>query len=362
METLRRMKGTAVGVPAALIVLFSLCGSVLGAQGHEFAARECAICHEGGQTVEQTPATPPEVDVSSKCVNCHSSCDVWFSHEGRSIDDGKMVETLPLSKTGEVKCVTCHHVHLDRLLDRASRSESHLRISNLKRELCLNCHWAGQEKTGSVDVEIPPANVVVYEDYIPLLGRTSEVKGNYLKVHINGASFPLRVADGIFHTRLKLQEGINVISISVEGSTLWRGEVFQAPSHRAEGYGRIYYNHQTDSLGECFECHREEGGQFTAVTDAAPGLCYNCHEPLDTKRFLHGPLAVGACLSCHDPHGGIGPYHLRDREVKLCLSCHDGEGLERHAGWGKALADGSCSGCHDPHQSDTRFLTREARL
>lgn len=345
-------------------VNFLFGNEALALSGHSFSERDCSACHEEKGTGLTWQKTRPEADVSPKCVNCHSSCDTWESHREVSTGRSAMATPLPLGDEERIVCVTCHDPHSG--LGTASRGEyaGTLRMSNLKRELCLNCHRSEGIPGSAVEVAIPLPGMITYEDYVPLLGRTSNVGEDHLEVTMNGASFPLPVEDGLFHTRLRMLEGLNRIVITSKGDTLWEGEVYQASSgDAAAAYGSVYYGHQTSSLAECLECHSGREGGFQASTGPTPGLCYQCHDPLDRKRFLHGPLAVGDCISCHDPHGGVGPFHLREKEVALCLSCHDAELVQDHRGWRETVAEGgSCSACHDPHQSDTRFLVRQVRL
>jgi predicted CXXCH cytochrome family protein len=278
-------------------------------------------------------------------------------------DPSAMTVALPLQGEGRIVCVTCHDPHARLAAAAREQHPGQLRMSNLKRELCLNCHSPDGQGGGVVEVTIPPAGAITSDEYIPLLGRARGMGVTHLEVAINGATFPLPLQRGVFRTRLRLQDGLNRVELRAAEKTVWSGEVYKStPGSPAESYGRVYYGHQTASLDECLECHEGSDGSFTAVTGTTPGLCYRCHEPLDSKRFLHGPLAVGECLSCHDPHGGIGPSHLRKNEVALCLTCHDAGQVQDHEGWEQAMADDACSTCHDPHQSDTRFLVKEARL
>lgn len=341
---------------AAVIFLFN--GRALSSDFHSFSERDCNSCHSGETERTTWQKTRPTADVSPQCVNCHGSCESWREHRDRSAEPSAMTVSLPLREEGRIVCVTCHDPHIETLPGLSST----LRISNLKRELCLNCHRSGNGGI-AVEVVIPPPGVIVRDDYIPLLGKILDGEEDYLSVTINGAAFPVPVRDGIFHTRLRVREGLNRITVTLEDRLLWEGEVFQSPGSGATGkYGRVFLGHQTASLDECLSCHTGREGSFAAATAPAPELCYGCHEPLDDKRFLHGPLAVGECLSCHDPHGGVGPFHLKDKEVSLCLSCHDAGSVQQHGGWQQAMAEGSCSTCHDPHQSDTRFLVRHAGL
>lgn len=350
-------------VAVLLVGIFFLIPSHgLASRPHDFNEGECSFCHRQGGSKGTWAMQPPEEDISPKCVNCHGSCGSWPSHEDRAGDPSVMREYLPLAEGETMVCITCHRPHA------ASEREEGaplalLRIGNLKRELCLNCHRGERREGWRVEVAVPPVKAVVYDEHVPLLGRAENLPGDYLEIRINGVSFPLRVQRGAFHTRLLVQEGLNVLEVVFRGENLWRGEILRAGDGvDTMAYDGIFYAHQTGSLEECFGCHRRRDGLLRADTADIPGICYRCHEPFGGKRYLHGPLAVGDCTTCHDPHGGRGPSHLREREVDLCRSCHGDDEVLGHDGGRQAMTAGSCSQCHDPHQSDTRFFTRRAGL
>ena len=364
MENMNRTLQWTGAVLAGVVAGFLFSNTALALSEHRFSERDCGACHGEKGTGLTWQKTRPETDVSPKCVNCHSSCDTWGGHREAFTGQSAMATSLPPWEGERIVCVTCHDPHSGLGTAPRDTDAGTLRMSNLKRELCLNCHRSEGLPGGAVEVAMPLPGVITYEDYVPLLGRTRNLGEDHLEVTINGASFPLPVEEGLFHTRLRMLEGLNRIVITSKGETLWASEVYRASyGEPATNYGSVYYGHQTSSLAECLECHSGREGGFQVSAGPTPDLCYQCHDPLDRKRFLHGPLAVGDCLSCHDPHGGVGPFHLRDQEVALCLSCHDAEMVQDHRGWKETVAEGgSCSACHDPHQSDTRFLVRQVRL
>lgn len=357
------LKGSAFAAFCTALV-FSFNINAFAGRNHGFSTSDCQLCHvpDGGLLPAENPRSVE--DIHTACDKCHGFCEPWSIHEGRRQDAARMTVGLPVFEDGRVSCVTCHDPHPgEESLDPAY-SAPNLRIGNLKRELCLNCHADRPERQWLIDVAAPPSGAVVHERYVPLLGRAEALPGSYLEVSINGARFPLRVEKGTFHTRLSLQEGTNLVEIRFQGVNLWRGELFLAAGE-AEGtvYDRTFYGHQTSSLAECLSCHGgDDGSVFSTVVKTGSGLCYQCHDTFEEKRYLHGPLAVGECDACHDPHGGIGPNHLHAEEVKLCRSCHGDDEVLGHNGGREALAGGNCSSCHDPHQSNGRFLIRQALL
>lgn len=358
MRPLPALAASIIGV-----VVLSLAAAVWASDGHNFSEQECASCHQQVDGGRAWAMTFPRVDISAQCVQCHNSCDNWQSHDDRRKGIVEMAEALPLLADEKISCVTCHSTHGGPGGDGAQPDAGMLRISNLKRGLCLNCHREEAGGSFRVEITVPPESAVVYDTRVPLIGRIDNLTESHVTLRVNEAVFPLRITGGLFHTRLRVEEGINHVELSLHGEVLWSGNIFRARGdEQAANYGKIYSGHQTDSLDECLGCHEQEDGLLGAATPSLPGLCYGCHEPFDEKRYLHGPLAVGECTSCHDPHGGTGPYHLRGREVSLCLTCHEDDEVLGHEGGRVAMADGSCSACHDPHQSDTRFLQKEASL
>ncbi len=197
--------------------------------------------------------------------------------------------------------------------------------------------------------------------YLPFLGKAEGLDDNHLTVTLNGDSFPLKVQNSVFYTRLRLGEGVNAIRLSAENRTLWEGEVFgMGPGDGALTYARVSSGHRVGSRQECLACHPEEGGAALVASIGSAEPCFSCHEGQKAKKFLHGPVAVGECLSCHDPHGGRGPSHLRAEGQSLCLGCHSEGDIRSHKGGSAARGGNPCVDCHDPHQSDDRYLVRVA--
>ena len=354
---------SALTAAVMAIIVLSFAVGAMANDPHSFSEGECALCHQQEGDGRAWVMTFPKADISAECVQCHNSCDNWQTHGEQQKDIMEMAEALPLLADEKISCVTCHSTHGGAGSEGTKPDPGMLRISNLKRGLCLNCHRENRGGSVRVEITVPPESAVVYDTRVPLIGRIDNLAESHVTLRVNQAVFPLRITGGLFHTRLRVEEGANHVELSLNGEILWSGNIFRARGdEQASYYGKMYSGHQTDSLDECLGCHEQEDGLLRAGTASLPDLCYGCHEPFDEKRYLHGPLAVGECTSCHDPHGGTGPYHLRGREVSLCLSCHEDDEVLGHEGGRIAVADGSCSACHDPHQSDTRFLVKEAAL
>ena len=287
------------------------------------------------------------------CAKCHSACENGRSHGGLSAITLPRNPALPLDSRGRTTCTTCHDSrnHGDRGV-----SGSHLRISNLRRELCLACHRQEAETPPGIEIVSPLDRAVVQEERLALIGRASRFTGSDLTVRLNGSEFHLHVKRGEFSTWLNLQEGVNRVEVALEERLLWKGEVFRGESSSG-GYARSSSGHRTGNRAQCLECHLKMDEVSAGGTRSAPALCYGCHDRNDRKRYVHGPLAVGDCLACHDPHGGYGSAHLRREQALLCGNCHtvrESSVMVACQSTGKGCVD-----CHDPHQSDTRYLLRE---
>jgi len=291
-------------------------------------------------------------DNSAMCAKCHSACENGRSHEGLLPTSNKDGAELPLDNEGRTTCTTCH----DSLNhDAQGGSGNHLRISNLRRELCLACHRQDAEAVPRIEILSPLERAVVQEERLALIGRASQFTGPELTVRLNGAEFHLHVKGGEFSTWLKLQDGVNRVEVAQEERLLWKGEVFLGESSMG-GYERSSSGHRTGNRAQCLECHLKKDEMRSGVAGAAPTFCYGCHDRNDKKRYVHGPLAVGDCLACHDPHGGYGSAHLRQERTLLCGNCHAARGSLATAACN--ASDKGCVDCHDPHQSDTRYLLK----
>jgi predicted CXXCH cytochrome family protein len=286
------------------------------------------------------------------CAKCHNACENGRSHEGRIPAGNQDRAGLPLDADGRTTCTTCHD---SRNHDAPEDSRSHLRISNLRRELCLACHRKDGEAVPRIEIISPLERAVVLEERLAFIGRASRITGPDLTVRLNGAEFHLHVKGGEFSTWLKLQSGVNHVEVAQGEHLLWQGEVFQGESPMG-GYGRSSSGHRTGNRAQCMECHLKMDGMRSGVAGSAPALCYGCHDRNDQKRYVHGPLAVGDCLACHDPHGGYGSAHLRQEQTLLCANCHAVR--ESTAMMACKTTGKGCVDCHDPHQSDTRYLLK----
>lgn len=301
-------------------------------------------------------------DGAPGCANCHTPCGSSRTHDRRGADPASMAERLPLDAEGRMTCETCHTQPSWPPHGEGGGEPDLLRISNLKRGLCLNCHAVENLPRASVSVAVPPPKAVVHESRVTLLGSAARVDDGRLDIRINGAAFPVQVRGGVFFTRLSLQAGLNVAEIRFRGQRLWQGEIYYADgSDPALQYGRIYQPHLTGGIAECFGCHDRREGLLDPRIASAPELCNRCHDAFGAQRYLHGPLAVGDCVTCHDPHGGTDGAHLRERAGVLCRSCHGANEIAGHSSGIRAVEEGLCTECHDPHEGSSRYLIKSAR-
>ena len=291
-------------------------------------------------------------DNSAMCGKCHSACENGRSHQGLLPRVAQGSAVLPLDAEGRTTCTTCHDSISHNV---RGPSGDHLRISNLRRELCLACHSQDTGAAPRVEIVSPLERAVVREDHLALIGRASRLPGSDLTVRLNGSEFHVHVKGGEFSTWLSLQDGINSIEIAQDERLLWQGEVFHGESY-LDNYKRASSGHRTGNRTQCIECHLKKDEMRAEGKPASVALCYGCHDRNNEKRYVHGPLAVGDCLACHDPHGGFGTAHLRQEKELLCGNCHAAR--ENAATVACNPSGKKCIDCHDPHQSDTRYLLK----
>ncbi len=316
-------------------------GEVPGVQRPLASARVAA--GDGGGSLTEKHAN---------CGKCHSACEDGRSHEGRQPVDERRTAGLPLDEEGRATCATCHDPGRH---DQRGEAGGRLRISNLRRELCLACHRHDAESAPRIEIVSPLEGALIQEEHLALIGRSALLPGSELTVRLNGSEFHVHVKDGGFSTWLRLQEGVNRVEIAQGELLLWKGEVFHGES-AMDGYERASSGHLTGNRAQCLECH----GKMTELNSAGKrtetALCYGCHDLIGGKRYVHGPLAVGDCLACHDPHGGYGSAHLRLEQGGLCGKCHAAR--DTVAAVACNAPGKGCVDCHDPHQSDTRYLLK----
>jgi len=342
---------TAV-VGGAAVLVFSLSTPAVAGQGslRVAAGRDSRVVLDGKELSEQNIGGITEN--SAKCGKCHDACENGRSHAGLLQIDEQGGAKLPLDAEGRTTCITCHDSRRHAM---PVASGDHLRISNLRRELCLACHRQETEDGPRIEIVAPLERAVVREEHQAFIGKASGLSGSDLMVRLNGSEFHLEVRDGEFSTWLRLQAGVNRIEVSSQDRLVWKGEVFYGESS-LDNYKLASSGHRTGNRAQCLECHLKMDELRSGVTSAAPALCYGCHDRIDEKRYVHGPLAVGDCLACHDPHGGYGTAHLRQERALLCGNCHDDR--RKVATVVCNAAGKECVDCHDPHQSDMRYLLK----
>lgn len=350
MRTDKVHSGTTAAVAGLVgILVIFLAGTAIAApRGIRTEARPVALADSG----RAVAGTDGAVENAAKCGKCHSTCENGRIHLGAVPTGMALQGVLPLGSDGRTTCLTCHDSHGDQT---AGAPGHRLRMSILRRELCLACHGPEREGAPSVEIMAPLEGVVVEDARLAFIGRAAGLSGDLLTVRINGAEFHLHVKDGGFSTWLTLREGVNLVEVAEQERLLWRGEIFHV-QNAVDGYERTSSGHRTGNREQCSECHLKKVEMSAGITGAAKALCYGCHDRIDEKRFVHGPLAVGDCLACHDPHGGYGSAHLRKEQKLLCRNCHGPQGDLGKTACGSGRK--ACIACHDPHQSDARYLLK----
>jgi len=115
---------------------------------------KCVACHKAG--IKQGNYTPLLANISQACLKCHERGDA--NHPIDRKPTFKVPADFPLSKNGEINCISCHKPHTDRYSDRSWQARSlagrlgdsmwrkkqyktyFLRRNNAHGELCLSCH------------------------------------------------------------------------------------------------------------------------------------------------------------------------------------------------------------------------------
>ena len=135
---------------------FLFTGGLLAAEPHDFSAFGCEFCHSGGEDSASRQGSSLDEDIDTQCVKCHDSCSHGRKHRGSRAASGSMKEELPLDTSGRMACYTCHDPHPSSIGYRKGDLNRYLRMTNLKRELCLNCHRITGQKPVRLKMALPP--------------------------------------------------------------------------------------------------------------------------------------------------------------------------------------------------------------
>lgn len=173
------------------------------------------------------------------------------------------------------------------------------------------------------------------------------------------------------HVRLALTyEQHNIIEIRKLGQSIYRADVFYAPSYESNIVPdeSIYLPfHTADHEKPCQECHR----LTVTPTDHDPPqvkeqICYSCHQhKFDGLKNLHKPAAAEwRCLQCHQAEAHPSQWSPNQplrftipsegKVAPLCYKCH--KKFEEHVNGYRfqhgPIAMGGCNMCHNPHGSN----------
>ena len=241
-------------------------------------------------------------------------------------------------------------------MTQAGGAGGHLRISNLRRELCLACHRQETEAGPRVEIVSPLERAVVQEERLALIGRASRLSGCGPHRAPQRLRVPPPGEGGEFSTWLKLQDGVNRIEIAQEeraplgGRGLPRREfpgqlrarLLGAP-HREPGAmrrmppedGRAALRGRRRRAAALLRLPRPERRE--ALRPRSPGGRGLPRLPRPPRRLRRRPPAAGA---------GAAVRELPRRP------------RERRRRWPATRSGKGCVDCHDPHQSDTRYLLK----
>ena len=141
-----------------LLAIISGIYSILWTQQQEShpidPAIQCRSCHNEG--TDRNKYTGLKEDISSACIKCHVRGDA--NHGVNFTPQFKVPSDLPLSKSREITCITCHSPHNQRFSNRTWQAKSligkmgdmfkrgkhhktyFLRRNNADGDLCFSCH------------------------------------------------------------------------------------------------------------------------------------------------------------------------------------------------------------------------------
>ena len=215
----------------------------------------------------------------------------------------------------------------------------------------------------------PENKVYVTQQTIKVIGTVKDVSIQQVGISVVGGQ-PIGdgtapVVKGAFEAIIKLQSGLNEISISPVDKldVTAKIKLFLKTDINAgaiPGDFKEYSLHApTKQKTVCIDCHRLD---TTPVNyhpmDVMESTCQTdaCHQGMGKDEYVHGPVGGGVCISCHNPHGSLEKHEVSRSGSSLCLICHEDKGseLEQKHVHGIITSDG-CISCHDPHESPNEF-------
>ena len=186
-------------------------------------------------------------------------------------------EDMPLSRSGQVVCTTCHDVHADYFTPYGAPTHF-LRRKEAGKAFCKICH-------DSLDI--------LSQGHKASLGE-AHFRSQYI------VTDPRQDIDPMSLNCLTCHDGAYGSSVTVQAG-VWR-----------HGKGFMRHDQGSHPIGVDYESARVQRGR---KTDLRPLFS------VDPRiRFFEGKVGCG---SCHDPYStNYKKLVISDKNSKLCFSCH----------------------------------------
>jgi predicted CXXCH cytochrome family protein len=252
--------------------------SALQKNPHEFTEAQCADCHAARPVKNDRSTLAMTAPIGTLCRRCHAqSKDDSLSHPVDMRPAHIAIPAdLPLSREGEMTCVTCHDIHASPPPDHEG-SWHFLRRDVSGRAFCASCHPGGEVAAGQSSGharEFARAHMK-YEERTG--GLIDSVSMGCLSCH-----------DGTIGKRSDVQVGI--------------------------------FRHGFSSSGLDPQGSHPIGVKYRRAMRERGGL----HPVGQLNHKIRLVSGMVSCVSCHDPYSKEPKQLVMDnRGAKLCLSCHD---------------------------------------
>jgi predicted CXXCH cytochrome family protein len=252
--------------------------SALQKNPHEFAENQCADCHAVMPVKNDRGTLTMTSPIGTLCRRCHAqSKDDSLSHPvGMRPAHIALPADLPLSREGEMTCVTCHDIHSTPPPDHEGRWYF-LRRDLTGRAFCASCHPGGDVVPGRLSGharEMGRAHMKYVEGQGGLIDSVSM---GCLSCH-----------DGTIGNRSDVQTGIFRHGVSSAG----------------------FDPQGSHPIGVKYRRAMRERGGLRPVRQLNHRI-----------RLIDGMVG---CVSCHDPYSKEKNRLVVDNSgAKLCLECHD---------------------------------------
>lgn len=216
--------------------------------------------------------------VTSLCAECHEQIlSDGYMHPLNVRPEHMIIPSdMPLSRSGEINCVTCHDVHSDYLTPYGARTYF-LRRQEKGKAFCSICH-SGLELNRGHKASLGEAH---FRSQYIVTNTSQEI-------------------DSMSRNCISCHDGTYATSVSILAGE-WK-------------HGNEFMRHDKGShpIGINYEAVRINRGRRTDLKPISQ---------VDFRiRFFNGKVGCG---SCHDPYSRIEKQLvMSDENSKLCFACH----------------------------------------